>query len=61
MWPFPPRAKQTELQPEKLEPGISSAAELTGEVPPASVRRVEITVEREWTSTVVRKHPKADR
>jgi hypothetical protein len=46
MWPFSRRPKRSELQS-----GIP-AEEV---VPPLVVRRVEITVEREWTSTVVRK------
>jgi len=48
MWLFPRRPKRTELQsdtpPEEVEPLLM-------------VRRVEITVEREWTSTVVRSQP----
>ena len=51
MWLFGRRVKA----PEKVRPAVlqPAAPEIASE--PQLVRRVEITVEREWTSTVVRR------
>jgi len=60
MWFFPRRAKAPQVTEPKALPAEGEIAP-TVESGPQLVRRVEITVEREWTSTVVRRRPSGSR
>ena len=52
MWLF---GRKPKAQTPELPPGLGAIGEAPAPTGPQLIRRVEITVEREWTSTVVRR------